>query len=122
MRLLHPPERSQERDAERFDPVAEGARHRLSASYRARSGSGSAARRSIAAGRRDDAQARLRFHEFATRFAARGGRLLPDIGRVTRVETEHPDAPREGYDAWSDSALSRAPGRDTLVAAEARRH
>jgi hypothetical protein len=35
------------------------------------------------AGRRDEQQARQRFHELASRIAPRGGRISPDIGRMT---------------------------------------
>src|SRR6185295_18647938 len=117
-RLLHPPERSRERDPAPFDPVAEGARHRLSAELSRAIWERICGETDDHSGRPDEAQARRRFHELATRLAARGGRLLPDIGRVTRVETERDDVAR---DDRSDPVLSpRAPGRGTLVASEAR--
>jgi len=71
------------------------------------------------AGRHDMEQSRQRFHELARRIAARGGRLRPDVGRVTRVGVEIND---ESLGAWGiDELRPRTPGRETLVTAEARR-
>jgi hypothetical protein len=70
-------------------------------------------------GRSDTEQAERRFHDLAARIQARGGRLRPDVGRLTRVQTEILGVPRG---AWPiDELALRAPGRTTLVIAEARR-
>jgi hypothetical protein len=59
------------------------------------------------------------FHQIAARIAARGGRLRPDVGRLTRAGTEITGVP---VGAWGANELApRIPGRETLVAAEARR-
>src|SRR5215470_11715554 len=56
-------------------------------------------------------------HELAARIAARGGRLWPDVGRVTRVDIEAHGVPLA---VWSGEYLApRAPGRQTLVSADA---
>lgn len=71
------------------------------------------------AGRCNVEEARRRFHEFAARLTARGGMLQPAVGRVTRVGVE---ILGESLDGWDIKQLApRVPGRDTLVAAEARR-
>jgi len=70
-------------------------------------------------GRRDSEQAERRFREIAARIAARGGRLQPGVGRLTRVETEAHIVPG-GTWALDELAL-RTPGRTTLVASEMRR-
>src|SRR6185369_12209240 len=64
-------------------------------------------------------QAERRFREIAARIAARGGRLQPDVGRLTRVETEVHGVPRG---TWAlDELAPSTPGRTTLVVTERRR-
>jgi len=64
-------------------------------------------------------QAQQRFHELATRIAARGGRLRPDVGRATRVCVE---LNGKSPGTWvADELMPRVPGRQTLVGVEARR-
>jgi len=119
MRWMHPPELERQRDRGTFDPVAEGSRYRLSRELALAIWAHVCADVSDSAGRHDAAQAQRRFHELAARIAARGGRLRPDVGRVTRVEVEVTGVP---LGAWSvDELAPRTPGRDTLAIAEVRR-
>ena len=121
MRWIRPPELDRERVRDRFDPLVEGARHGLS--HEVSLAIWERARRDAtgADGRHDAEAARLRFHEVAARIAARGGRLRPDVGRLTRVgvELEASEA-SETRVSRADELAMRAPGRDTRVAAEAR--
>jgi hypothetical protein len=113
------PELDRERERDQFDPVTEGARYQLSPELSLALWERVCTDATDSAGRRDLAQAQQRFHDLAASLAARGGRLRPDVGKLTRVGVE------------SDSGLSRAlhthelatrtPGRQTLAAAEAHR-
>ncbi|HZJ64790.1 MAG TPA: DUF4157 domain-containing protein [Kofleriaceae bacterium] len=66
---------------------------------------------------RGDADVVRRFRELAARVAGRGGRLQPDVGRRTRLDA---DARGPWRGARPHAFASRAPGRSTLVAEEAR--
>lgn len=118
-RLLHPPERGLHRRSNEFDPVVEGVRHHLSRELSLAIWERVCADATDSFSRRDEEQAERRFHEVAARIAARGGRLRPDVGRLTRVGVE--------LDGVSSAASSvkelavRIPGRETLAAKEARR-
>lgn len=118
-RSLLPPPREAPGEIDRFDPVAEGARYRLSAEQLRALWTRVLADATDRAGRRSVAEARRRFHDLAARLAARGGRPRPDVGRLTRV-----DEARESRDpsaAWLDDGQARVPGRESLVTAHARR-
>ncbi|HEY0991223.1 MAG TPA: DUF4157 domain-containing protein, partial [Kofleriaceae bacterium] len=111
---MHPPEieRTQVRDT--FDAVLAGARHGLPPELALAIWDRVRVDATDASGRQDLDQARQRFHEIAARVAARG-RLRADIGRRTRVDE------LDGRSPLSDELTDPVPGRDTLVAFEARR-
>jgi hypothetical protein len=118
-RWMHPPELDHERKRDHFDPVVEGARHALARELSLAIWDRVCADATDRAGRRDMEQAQQRFHELAARIAARGGRLRPDVGRVTRVGVEINGDSRGPWNA--DELRPRVPGRETLFAVEARR-
>lgn len=119
MRWMRPPELARQGDRDKFDPIIEGARYHFSRELSLAIWKRVCADATDHAGRRDTEQAERRFHETAKRIAARGGRLRPDVGRLTRVGTEIVGTP---LGAWHIAELApRTPGRQTLVAAEARR-
>jgi hypothetical protein len=100
---------------DQLDPLVEGARYRLSAELLRAIWERACA---DSAGRRDDEQARERFHRWAAQFEVRGG-LGVGVGKLTRVGVEI-----DGI--WSESGTAdalkpRVPGRATLVEHEARR-
>jgi hypothetical protein len=114
---MHPPEIERERGRAGFDPVAEGSRYRLDRERSLAIWTRACAEIHDSAGRHDVEQARSRFHELAARIAARGGRLRPDVGRVTRVDIEAHGVP---LTVWSgEDLVPRVPGRRTLVGADA---
>ena len=119
IRLAYPPGHASARGRERFDPVVEGARHRLPAAVALAIWERARADAVDGAGALDAAHAERRFHELAAEVAARGGRLRVDVGKRTRVgdalEHEH-DAAEPADEDWAP----RAPGRDTRVLATAR--
>jgi len=118
-RWLQPPQLEWPRDPDRFDPVADGARyHHLSAELARAIWARVSEDATDGAGRCDLAQAQQRFHELAARVARRGGRLRPEVGRVTRVD-HGTTRDRRGW--CTDELDPRAPGRDTQVLVEARR-
>lgn len=118
-RWMYPQDRGRPTETERFDPLAEGARYALSEQALLAIWDHARAEATDRRGRGDEARARRRFHELAQRAAARGGGRGPDIGRVTRVSVEIDRAP---FDVWTrDETSPRTPGRESLVAAEARR-
>src|SRR5882672_9556609 len=78
-------ERTRERDA--FDPVVEGARHHLTRELALAIWERVCADATDRNGRCDLARAKRAFRELAARIAARGGRLGPEVGRSTQVET-----------------------------------
>src|ERR1044071_8500047 len=116
MRWMQPPQLDDpalDPALDRFDPVDEGARHRLSPEQSLALWKRVCTEASDEAGRRNDDEARRRFRELA----AQGGRPGPEVGKRTRVELDDAphDTPRTAH------AGPTAPGRDSLVAAEARR-
>jgi hypothetical protein len=126
-RWIHPPvlpDTERRRETERFDPIVEGNRHQLSRDAALAIWATVVAAATDDAGRRDLERARRQFHELAAIVAARRGRLGPDVGRTTRVTGDADAAAPRGWDAngWGIRELhARGPGRDTLVAADARR-
>jgi hypothetical protein len=118
-RWMHPPERGNLRERDHFDPVAEGARYQLSRELSLELWERAVADATDSAGRCDRQAAQRRFHELASNMAARGGRVRPDVGRLTRGDGE-PERTR--HQAWrADARRGFAPGRENLVDAEARR-
>ena len=118
MRMFHPPELERSRERDRFDPIREGQRYGLSrdlslAIWKRVSGD------VTDIGQRNEQQAWKRFHELAARVAARGGRLRPAPGRLTRAGIE---TSSEWPGTWvADELMPPVPGRQTLVEVEARR-
>jgi hypothetical protein len=118
-RWIRPPELERQRARDVFDPVAEGARYRLSPEVSIAIWDRTRGAATDAMGQLDLPHARLQFHQLASSVAARGGRLRPDVGRQTRVGVE---LGGDSLDRWRlDETASRTPGRGTLVMAEARR-
>jgi len=123
-RWTPPPERELDRRVvqDPFDPLVEGARHGLTRELslaiweRVR---GDGAGDVEGHNDRDTDEARRRFHEVASRVASRGGRLRTDVGKLTRVGVELGGEGAGGPGA--DALAVGAPGRETLVAGEARR-
>jgi nucleoid-associated protein YgaU len=114
---IHPPQRGQASTAEPFDPVVEGAKHGLPGELAIAIWQRVCADATDVTRRCDVTEAQRRFHELAARMATRG--LRRDVGRITRVGVElNGDWPRA---TAADELAIRAPGRDILVAAEARR-
>src|SRR6185503_5107607 len=118
-RWFRGPELERPHDRDRFDPRVDGARHRLPPELLLAIWERACADATDSAMRRDDAHAQRRFHELAARIAARGGRLRPDIGASTRVDTER----NPGLAAIRplDELRPRAPGRQNLSIAEQNR-
>ncbi|HEX8113017.1 MAG TPA: hypothetical protein VF516_35045, partial [Kofleriaceae bacterium] len=85
---MHPPELDRRSERERFDHGAEGARYGLSRELSLVIWQRAWADSMDAAGGPGMADALRRFHAIAARLAARGGRLQPDVGRLTRVGVE----------------------------------
>jgi len=118
-RWMHPPELLRDRERDQLDPIVEGERHGLSRQLSLAIWTRICVGATDSVGRLDMEQARRRFHDLATRIAARGGRIRPDVGRVTRVALEL-DGPTPAV--WgADELKPRVPGRETLVIVEARR-
>ncbi|HEY0478543.1 MAG TPA: hypothetical protein VGD37_13550, partial [Kofleriaceae bacterium] len=115
VRWMHPPELERARDPNAFDPVAEGGRHRLSRELSLAIWARVCADVGDSASRPGAEQAQRRFHELAARIAARGGRLRPEVGRVTRVEIEATGVPLGAGSV--DELTPRVPGRETLAIA-----
>lgn len=106
---MHPPELARGRERDDFDPVAEGERHGLSRELSLATWDRISAEATDSAGRQDAEDARRRFRDLAARIQARGGRLRPDAGRLTRVQTEITGIPRR---AWPVDGLALpVPGR-----------
>jgi len=97
------------------NPVVEGARHGLTRELSLAIWKRVCADATDGFGRRDTEQAERRFHEIAARIAARGGRLRPDVGRLTRVGTENRWHAARCLERRSASSPV-TPGRETLVA------
>ena len=113
------PEIDRRPDRNKFDPAVEGARYRLAPDVSVAIWGRVWAEATDHAGVADLEQARRRFHEVAMRIAMRGGRLRPDVGKLTNVETELDG--RACGPTIDDEFRCSIPGRETLVRAEARR-
>ena len=113
---MRPPELARTSERDGVDPVIEGARHGLSREVSLAIWTRVCADFDDRARRLDRKHARQRFHELAVRVAARGGRLEPDVGRLTRVAVESDRSTGRALYAGEFAALT--PGRQTLVAAE----
>lgn len=101
-----------------LDPVAEGARRGLSRELSIAIWERVCAEATDNFGRRNEEQARQQFDGLTARVAARGGPLVRDVGRVTRVGVESASmAPTARY---AGERRPNTPGRETLVAAETR--
>jgi hypothetical protein len=112
-------DRERERNRDRFEPVVEGGRHGLSRELSLALWERVRVDATDGSGRCNTEQAQQRFHELLTRIAARDGRLVPEVGKLTRAGVEIDDTTS---DAWRTHELSpRTPGRETLVEVEARR-
>lgn len=118
-RWMHPPELERQGDRNQFDPVVEGSRYDLSRELSLEIWQRVSADATDSAGRWDEEQAQQRFRELAARIAARGGRLRPGVGRLTRVGVE---LYGDSLGTWRvDELRARTPGRTTLVSVETRR-
>ena len=118
-RRLYPPELDPQEQRGRFDPETEGRRYGLSRELSLAIWKRTHAEATDGFGRCDVNEARRRFHELAARLAARGAMLRPAVGRMTRVGTEILGEPFD--DRGARQLAPRVPGRETLVAIEARR-
>lgn len=117
--MFRPPELERSHQHDRFDPIREGMRYGLSRELSLAIFERVSVDATDIFGRRNEEQAWERFHQLAARIAARNGRLRPDPGRLTRVGIE---INGEWPDSWAaDELMPRVPGRQTLVAVEARR-
>jgi hypothetical protein len=118
-RWMHPPELARAPERDHFDPVIEGAREGLSRELSLAIWERVCANATDSVGRLDADQAERRFCELAARIAAHGGRLRPDVGRLTRVQTEIVGVPPG---PWAvDEPTPDTPGKAILVAAEMQR-
>lgn len=93
-----------------FDPVAEGARYRLRPAVAQAIWDGAQRAASDASGRRDEWQARQRFHAVAARVMARGGWLRPGDGAGGAERAV-------GFRLWRDERVRRG-GRPPAVAVQ----
>jgi hypothetical protein len=118
-RWMRGPELDRQRERDPFDPVAEGARYQLPPELSLAIWERVCTDATDSAGRRDLAMARQRFHDLAAHIAARGGRLHPDVGKLTRVDVESDSGPSRSLHAHE--LATPMPGRRTLVTAEAQR-
>jgi hypothetical protein len=118
-RWIHPPRLVRPNDHDGFDAAIEGARYRLAGDRLLAIWELACAEATDRAGWRDPALAAQRFHELAAQIAARGGRRVPEVGRLTRVDTELGGGSLDAW--WLGERARRIPGRDTLAAAETRR-
>src|SRR4051812_6396154 len=103
-------------DDDAFDAVVAGRRHGLSRERALAMWEHARADATDAAGRCDAVVARQAFHVLATRTAGPGGRLVPEMGKWSRVELEIDDEARDRWRGGTRSA--HAPGRTTRVGAE----
>jgi hypothetical protein len=117
-RWMHPPERDRQDKGGELDPVVAGARYGLSRELSLAIWKRACTDATDASGRRDTEQAWRQFHELAARVAARGGRLRPDAGKLTRVGVETGDTISA---APANELVARVPGRRTRMATEAER-
>ncbi len=95
-----------------FDPVTEGERYRLSSEVSLAIWERVSGEAMDGTGQHSEQQAQQGFHRVAARVTARAGQLRPGPGKVTFVEAEALGCERFGH---------LAPGRMTLVDAEAQR-
>ena len=117
---MRPHELDRRGGREPFDPVVEGSRYGLPRELSLAIWERVCAETIDRTGQPDLEQAKRRFHAVATRIAARGGRWPhADIGKQTRVEAEQGGGSVRG--AGVDGLSTLAPGRRTLVEAEASR-
>jgi hypothetical protein len=117
--MFHPHELERSRERDRFDPIRERERYGLSRELSLAIWKRVSEDATDTFGRRNEEQARERFHKLAARIAARGGRLRLTPGRLTRVGVEMSGEP---MDTWAaDQLMPRVPGRQTLAAVEAQR-
>ncbi|HEX3760092.1 MAG TPA: DUF4157 domain-containing protein, partial [Kofleriaceae bacterium] len=115
-RSMRGPELDRSVDLAPFDPVAEGTRYQLSRELSVAIWERACADATDAHGWRDLARAQQRFHDLAARIAARGGRLGLGVDKLTSAGDDRGDR----YRGMSRGALEpAAPGRQTLVSAEA---
>jgi len=78
-RWMHPPELLRAREREQFDPVVQGRRHGLFRELSLAIWERACVNATDSAGRRDEEQARQRFHDLAARIAAAGS--APTLAR-----------------------------------------
>lgn len=107
------------RHAIAFDPVVEGARHGLSCELSRELWKLIREESATTPEQADLERAKPRFHELAAQFAARGAKLWPDVGRLTRVAVELDGGPTAR--TALDALRPHVPGRETRVIVEARR-
>jgi len=118
-RMFYPPELDDSRQRDSFDPIREGERYGLLAKLSLAIWKRVSDDATDIFGRRNEDQALEQFHKLAARITARGRRLQPAPGRLTRVGTE---IKGEWPGTWAaDELMPRVPGRQTLVTVEARR-
>ena len=115
-RWFRGPELEQPGRRDRFDPIVDGAHYRLPPALLLAIWDRACADATDRADRRDEEQARRRFHDLAARIAARGGKLRPDVGACTRVDAE--GIPGRAATWPLDELRPRIPGRRTLVTVE----
>jgi hypothetical protein len=112
-------DRDDARHATTFDPVVEGARHGLSRELSRELWKLVREESATTPEQADLERAKPRFHELAAQLAARGAKLRPDVGRLTRVAVELDGVPTAR--AALDALRPHVPGRETQVIVEARR-
>jgi hypothetical protein len=118
-RLRYPPELDRPRAPRPFDPALEGARYGLASELSIAIWERVCVEVTDATGAADLEQAQRRFHEVAAQIAARGGWQHPDVGKLTRVGVELDGD--SGAVRGTARRGGRAPGREILIAVEARR-
>jgi hypothetical protein len=105
--------------AQEFDPVKEGEKYRLSPAVSLAIWNHALRESTDARGELDEPRARNSFHDLAARIVARGGRLVPEVGKLTRVGVEL--VGDVSHEVEHGGLAPRVPGRTTLVIAEAAR-
>src|ERR1043165_4533415 len=112
-RWMYPPEIAPERARNAFDPVREGASYHLSPELSLAVWARLCAELGGLRSGADLERAQRRFHELAARLVGRGGRIPPDVGRVSRVDVELRGVTLA---SWSVEGWTLpVPGRDTQV-------
>jgi len=115
-----PRERLHGHRQERFDPVAEGARHGLAPELSVAIWQRVSADADGGARGEDVEQARRRFHDIAARIAAGRLPMAPCIGKRTRAAAD--GDPGDFTTEWLESAKVLVPGRRTRVESRPDRH